>query len=268
MHAAVVTGAGSGMGRATAERLVRSGQAVVGLDKDADALSRVQEELGERFSFVAGDVGDREAHERAATAAEASGELRGWVNAAGIWVSTWAHDFSEDDFDRLVKVNLLGVALGCAVACERFLAEETPGSIVNVSSMDAVAGFPDGFIYDATKGAVDALTRQMAVEYGFLGIRCNAVRPGTTLTGLTQHLVEDEDDPGAALKSWEAVHPLGRIGRPEEIAAVITFLLSDDASFVTGSLINVDGGATARCFAYPDSEVVKAAVRSISRDRG
>jgi NAD(P)-dependent dehydrogenase (short-subunit alcohol dehydrogenase family) len=233
MEVTVVTGAASGMGRATAERLVSSGSSVVGLDVDGHALAELAARLGDSFRFVVGDVSERASHEEAADAAVASGELYGWVNAAGIWVSTCAHKLNVEDFNRVMRVNLLGVALGCAVACERFLVKNGVGSIVNISSMDAIAGFPDGFAYDASKGAVDALTRQIAVEYGPYQIRCNAVRPGTILTALTEGLLAETPDPEATIESWKQIHPLGRVGSPEEVANVIVFLLSEEASYVT-----------------------------------
>lgn len=247
----VVTGAASGIGRATAERLLRTGRSIVGVDLDEAALDGFARAEPERFAFVAGDVVERQTHERAADAAERLGRLRGWVNAAGIWLKTRAHDFAEEDVDRVLAVNLKGSILGCSVACARLLAGGEGGAIVNVSSIEAIVAFPDAVAYEASKGGIDALTRQVAVDYGAAGIRCNGVRPGAIMTPLADvYLDAYSEDREAMLQSWRDLSPLGLVGEPEDVAAVIAFLLSDDARFVSGELVNVDAGATARCFRY------------------
>jgi len=247
----VVTGAGSGIGRATAERLHADGRAIVGVDRNADGLAELAAALGERFAAVPGDVTERATHERAADAAADQGDLDGWVNSAGIWLKTRAHDFAEADVDRVLAVNLKGSILGCSVACARFLAAGRGGAIVNVSSIEAVTAFPDAIAYEASKGGIDAITRQLAVDYGPAGIRCNGVRPGAIMTPLGDVYLEAyAEEREAMLQSWRDLSPLGLIGQPEDVAASISFLLSDDARFVTGELLDVDGGATARCFRY------------------
>lgn len=246
----VVTGAASGIGRATATRLARDGARVIGLDVDAGGLAQVAADLGDRFSGVDGDVGERGAHEQAAEAALVRGTLAGWVNVAGIWIPTRAHDMSDDALERVLRVNLVGTALGCSVACKTWLERGEPGAIVNVSSVESQVAFPSALAYDASKAGVDAITRQVAVDYGPAGIRCNAVRPGAIMTPLAETYLEDYDRE-SMIQSWRELAPLGRVGEPEDVASVIAFLLSEDASFVTGSLYSVDGGAAARCFAYP-----------------
>jgi NAD(P)-dependent dehydrogenase (short-subunit alcohol dehydrogenase family) len=244
----VVTGAASGIGRATAERLLRDGGSVVGVDRHAEGLEAL---AGDAFAAVVGDVVERATHERAADTAAELGTLAGWVNAAGIWAKTRAHDFAEDDVDRVLAVNLKGSILGCSVACARFLAGGG-GAIVNVSSIEAIVAFPDAIAYEASKGGIDAVTRQVAVDYGPAGIRCNGVRPGAIMTPLAEvYLAAYEEDRETMLQSWRDLSPLGVIGEPEDVAAVIAFLLSEDARFVSGELVNVDAGATARCFRYP-----------------
>jgi NAD(P)-dependent dehydrogenase (short-subunit alcohol dehydrogenase family) len=244
----VVTGAASGIGRATAERLLRDGYSIVGVDRDADGLDAL---ASDRFASAVGDVVERATHERAADAAEGLGTLAGWVNAAGIWAKTRAHDFAEEDVDRVLAVNLKGSILGCSVACARFLAGGSGGAIVNVSSIEAVVAFPDAIAYEASKGGIDAVTRQVAVDYGPAGVRCNGVRPGAIMTPLADvYLDAYDNDREAMLRSWRDLSPLGLVGEPGDVAAVIAFLLSDDARFVSGELVNVDAGATARCFRY------------------
>jgi NAD(P)-dependent dehydrogenase (short-subunit alcohol dehydrogenase family) len=247
----VVTGAASGIGRATAERLLRDGRSVVGVDLDGAALEELAGTTADAFGFVAGDVVERRTHERAANVAEGLGRLRGWVNGAGIWAKTRAHDFAEADLDRVLAVNLKGTILGCSVACARLLSGGEGGAIVNVSSIEAIVAFPDAVAYEASKGGIDALTRQVAVDYGPAGIRCNGVRPGAIMTPLADVYLEAyEDDREAMLQSWRDLSPLGLVGEAEDVAAVIAFLLSEDARFVSGELVNVDAGATARCFRY------------------
>jgi NAD(P)-dependent dehydrogenase (short-subunit alcohol dehydrogenase family) len=173
------------------------------------------------------------------------------VNAAGIWAKTRAHDFAEEDVDRVLAVNLKGSILGCSVACARFLGGGG-GAIVNVSSIEAVVAFPDAIAYEASKGGIDAITRQVAVDYGPAGVRCNGVRPGAIMTPLADvYLAAYDEDREAMLQSWRDLSPLGLVGEPEDVAAVIAFLLSEDARFVSGTLVDVDAGATARCFRYP-----------------
>ncbi|HJS48822.1 MAG TPA: SDR family oxidoreductase [Gaiellaceae bacterium] len=255
----VVTGAASGIGLATARRLVTDGATVVGLDRDESGLAGAASELGEPFHEVVGDVGSRLSHEAAAIVAAEMGTLTGWVNVAGIWIPTRAHDLDDEALERVLRVNLVGTALGCSVACAAWLAQRAAGAIVNVSSIESTAAFPAALAYEASKGGVDGITRQIAVEYGPAGIRCNAVRPGAVMTPLAEGYLSDYEDREAMIQSWRDLAPLGRVAEPDEIASVIAFLLSDDARFVTGALLPVDGGALARCFAYPpDPEIAGA----------
>ncbi|MFN2629213.1 MAG: SDR family NAD(P)-dependent oxidoreductase [Gaiellaceae bacterium] len=250
MKTAVVTGAGMGIGKAVAGRLIADGVHVVGLDVNADALATARGEFGSRFEPVPGDVGAWEAHERAADAAQAAGELAHWVNNAGVdWVGG-AHEIDAEHIERGLRVLQLGTMYGACVAVRRMLPARV-GSIVNVSSIQGIAGFPRHFVYDAAKAAILLVTKSIAVDYGPHGIRCNALLPGCIETPMTYTTLPPELDRKEALRREGLLAPMLRVGQPEEMAEVVAFLLSDRASYVNGADIVADGGAAARCYAYP-----------------
>jgi NAD(P)-dependent dehydrogenase (short-subunit alcohol dehydrogenase family) len=253
-RAAVVTGGAKGIGLAVAARLLDDGVHVVALDLDAEALESARRERGVRFEPLVGDVGDWDAHERAADAAEAAGELRYWVNNAGVdWVGA-AHEVDAGHIERGLRVLQLGTMFGACVAVRRMLPRRA-GSIVNVSSIQGIAAFPRYFVYDAAKAAILAATKSIAVDYGAHGIRCNALLPGCIETPMTYATLPPDLDRAEALRREGLLAPMLRVGQPEEMAEVVGFLLSDRASFINGAEIVADGGAVARCFAYPPLDV-------------
>jgi NAD(P)-dependent dehydrogenase (short-subunit alcohol dehydrogenase family) len=254
MISAVVTGAAKGIGRSIADRLIAEGIRVVGVDVDEAGLEEARSQHGESFEPVAGDVGEWSAHERAADVAQGAGELRHWVNNAGIdWVGA-AHEIDADHIHAGLRVLQLGTMYGACVAVRRMLPQRS-GSIVNVASIQGVAAFPRYFVYDAAKAAILMVSKSIAVDYGPFGIRCNSLLPGCVETPMTYSTLPPELDRDEALRREGLLAPMLRVGQPEEMAEVVAFLLSDRASYVNGAEIVADGGATARCFQYPPLEL-------------
>jgi NAD(P)-dependent dehydrogenase (short-subunit alcohol dehydrogenase family) len=242
---AVVTGGASGIGRATAQALAAEGARVGIADVDEAGGERVaagiREAGGDAF-FRRADV--RSLAELEAVMAEAAdrhGRLDVLVNDAAVAVPGSAGEMAERDWGRVLDVNLSGVWRGMRAAIPRMLAQGG-GSIVNLSSVQGHVGFVGWAAYAAAKGGVDALTRQAAVEYAPLGIRVNAVVPGTIMTEMNATIMRESADGDAVMAGWVAMHPVGRIGQPVEVAAAVVFLASDDAAFITGESLRVDGG--------------------------
>lgn len=242
---AIVTGAGSGIGAAIARELGRSGAAVVAADLKQDAAEAVAAEIeaaGGKVRAVAGDVADP-AHADAlvAAAGDLGGRLAMAVNNAGIGgPSAPTGEYPLDGWRKVIDINLNAVFFGMRAQIPAMLAGEGGGAIVNMASILGSVAFANSSAYVAAKHGVLGLTRTAAIEYASRGIRVNAVGPGFIATPLLDALEQKVMDQLVGL------HPVGRLGTAEEVAALTLFLLSDRASFITGSYHLVDGGYTAR----------------------
>lgn len=242
----VVTGASRGIGRAVAARLARDGADVVvnyhGPDaEEAEGTRRLVEESGRAAHLIEADVASvADVRRLIEQAAAHYGRLDVLVNNAGVEKNAPFTDVTEEDFDEVLDINLKGVFFAAQAFARHLIAAGRPGRIVNISSVHEEIPFPGYAPYCASKGGVRVLTRDLAVELGRHGITVNAVAPGAIDTQINKGLSADPGKRDALLKRI----PLARLGRPEDVAAVVAFLASDDAAYVTGATYFVDGGLT------------------------
>src|SRR3954462_6906547 len=232
---ALVTGAGSGIGAAVAGRLAAEGAELLLADAAADRVRDVAKALGDAVAWVDLDVRDEDAV-RAAT-----GDLDVLVNVAGVGSTTSAPDTPLAVWENVFAVNARGTFL-CSKHAIPGMVQRGGGAIVNIASVAGLVGLPNRAAYCASKGAVIALTRAMAVDHVRQGVRVNAVCPGTVDSPWVRRLVEEV---GESLDALRARQPMGRLGTTEEVAQAVLYLASDAAAFITGTGLVIDGGLTA-----------------------
>lgn len=234
---ALVTGAGSGIGLALVENLLARGADVVAFDVVTNAVPAGATRL-------AVDISDEEQIRGALESIAGEGPIDTLFNNAGIGSTKNVVDCEVEEWDRVFAVNVRGTYLMCKHLLPRML-EHKHGIIVNTASAAGLIGLPDRAAYCASKGAVIALTKQIAVQWASHGIRCNSICPGTVDSPWVGRLIDEAEDPEARRLQLVGRQPMGRLGTPAEVAAAAIYLASDAAAFVTGTDLVIDGGITA-----------------------
>lgn len=237
----LITGGASGLGAAIAQRYVADGARVIIADIDEASGISLTDEIGEAARFLRLDV----TQERDWQAAmDAAGRIDVLVNNAGITTLGSIEEVTLEQFRLEFEIDVVGVFLGCKYGVAAMKAHG--GSIINMSSMTGVRAQADLVAYNGAKAAVTHMTKSIALHcarQGY-GIRCNSVHPGAIHTPILDKVLAQSPDPDALYASWVATHPIGRLGTPEEIAAICSYLASDESGFATGAEFRIDGGST------------------------
>lgn len=242
---AIVTGGAMGIGKACAAALARSGASLVLVDIDGTAGEATRAELaavGAPVLFVQADVNSMVDIDAAAAAAvNEFGGIDILVNNAARAIGGKVDEIDEETWNTVISTNLSSVWRGMK-ACVPIMKKQGGGSIVSMSSVQSLTGFSGWAAYAAAKGGINALTQQAALDLAPYKIRVNAVAPGTIMTPLNEKVFREHPDPETLIRTWNQAHPLGRFGQPEEVAEAVLFLASERASFITGTILRVDGG--------------------------
>jgi glucose 1-dehydrogenase len=250
---ALITGASSGIGQAIAIRLAQEGcNIAINYRKSAEEAENTEEmamqkacgdidNCGVKSLLVQGDVSKEEdILEMINTVVDKFGSLDILVNNAGIQTESLSHEVKTEDFDRVIAVNLRGAYLCARETIKHLLSRNTPGVIINISSVHEIIPRPMYVSYSISKGGMENMTKTLALEYANRGIRVNAVAPGATITPINQDWIDDPEKKAVV----ESHIPMGRAGTSEEMAASVAFLASDEAAYITGQTLFIDGGLT------------------------
>jgi NAD(P)-dependent dehydrogenase (short-subunit alcohol dehydrogenase family) len=247
--AVFITGASSGIGRAVALRFARSGADIIAIGRNEQALGQIKEEVtaeGGRAISISADVTNTDEMQSAvARAIEACGRLNVLVNAAGHISSGTIENTSLEAWDEMMNVNLRSAFYLMQIASPHLV--ETKGSIVNVSSVTGLRSFPGVLAYCVSKAGLDQLTRCAALELAPKGVRVNAVNPGVVITEIHKRGGMTEEAYHAFLEHSQTTHPLGRVGAASEVAELVYYLASEEASWITGATYSIDGGRALTC---------------------
>ena len=246
---AIVTGAARGIGHGIAIRFAREGAQVGILDLNADDCRKTVDEIvsaGGKAIALAADVSSENDVNRVVETIRAQfGTPNVLVNNAAIMPAGSLHETSVSDFDRCIAVNLRGAYLMSRAVIPGML-KAKQGSIIHMASVTGILGLPGLAVYSATKGALISLARAMSTDYAGLGIRVNAVSPGTIDSPMLHDFLAAQSHPEVFRKQYDEMHPIGRVGTIDEVASVFVFLASDESSFVTGANYTVDGGLSVK----------------------
>lgn len=239
---AIITGAGSGFGRATAELYAKQGARVVAVDYNQESVDEtvqlIQEQNGQAIAVQA-DVSQEEDVKRfVQVTLDSYGQIDILFNNAGVYAPGTVENTKWSDWNRSLEVNITALFFACQYAIPHL--KKTRGNIINTASAGGIIAFPNAISYATSKGAVISFTRAMAIDYAEAGIRVNAISPGTGETGMTKSLLEDE----RIYQSFLEPIPMNRLGKPLDVANAALFLGSDQAAYITGHILPVDGGWT------------------------
>ena len=238
---AIITGGGTGIGLSCARLFCQEGAKVVIFGRRKNRLEDAVREIGEHVLAVPGDITRNEDIRRLVeTTINTYGRVDILVNNAGIFTGSPLHEMKDNDWDTALDTNMTSVFKLTRAVLPHMIRQKS-GNIVHISSILGLVAVPNATAYNVSKGALNQFSRSLAVEYGSLGIRSNAICPGLIATEMTEELMNDKD----LMQEWSKNYPIGRFGQPEDVAQACLFLASEESSFVTGAILPVDGGYTA-----------------------
>ena len=239
---AIITGGGSGIGQACAWAFYQEGANVVLFGRREDKLKETAQELGSRAMTVSGDMTRSEDLDRLVQETLSKfHRIDILVNNAGLFKGAPLHEISDEQYDEMMNINMRAV-FQLTRRVLPVMMEQKSGNIIHISSILGIIAVPKVAVYNISKGALNQFSRSIAVEYGSYGIRSNSICPGLIETDMTADLMKDE----ALMQEWSKGYPIGRFGKPEDVASACLFLASDESSFITGTVLPVDGGFTAQ----------------------